>query len=253
MNWLHIARTQRNLSQAELARRTNIGQPRLSRIEKGLVLPTPEQSLALAKELGVDGFPCSADLIEEKKLAGLGRPFELESYNQERWRIALKTWAFRIQRLPINPRLLALMRQFFRVDSALEALAWLLLAAAGARFFLGNPYRWGYRGHTITDSQGQCLGERHLPGLYYQDQQNELWIWPQLNLRPQEINHRPDGLVLYNSRWLRLEMDGDGHDPAKDAFRDKQLNMPTIRLTEKEIKTAPNLLELILKRASECR
>ena len=49
-----------------------------------------------------------------------------------------------------------------------------------------------------------------------------------------------DALVLIiegeNWRWIVLELDGQGHDAAKDAFRKLQLGMPEIRISEKEIK-----------------
>lgn len=249
MNWLEIARKNKNLSLAELARRTKICPTRLSRIENGVFLPTPEQSRALARELGLSGIPSSQDLVPEHALRGLARPYQLETYSQERWQLALKLWRNRIHHLAVDPRTLALMCQLIRVDSALEALAWILLAAAGARFFLGNPHRWGYRHHRLTDSLGHCLGERNLPGLQYQAQ---LWIWPQVIHRPSEISLRPDALVLHASNWLRMEINGDGHNQARDNYRMEQLKLPTISLTEKEIQNG-KLVELILRRASECR
>jgi hypothetical protein len=145
------------------------------------------------------------------------------------------------------------MRNFIRADSALEALAWILLVASGCKVFFGNPQHWGYRRHTVTDSQGMCLGERNLPGLCYEDRTNQIWIWPQVNLRPQETTSRPDAVVLFNSDWLHLEINGAGHNAEKDSYRAQQRNTPTINLSEEEVKTAPNLLELLIKRASECR
>jgi transcriptional regulator with XRE-family HTH domain len=51
--WLFTARTRQSLTQKELAARSKIAQPRLSRIEQGLILPTLPQVLRLARALAV--------------------------------------------------------------------------------------------------------------------------------------------------------------------------------------------------------
>ncbi len=250
MNWQQQARQAKNLKQVGLAEKTGISPQRLCKIEKGQVLPTPEQSEILAKELGLGGAPSSADLILDRKLQGMRnhRPFELEVHNQERWKVALKAWSARILRLKLNPRILGWMRLLIRVDSAIEALFWMLVAAAKAQVFLANPHFMGFRQLPIVDSQGLCLGERLLPGLYLESATRKIWIWPQVNLRPKDIAYRVDALVLIvegdSSRWLVLELDGQGHNGAKDAFRREQLGMAEIRLSDKEIREGDPLQKL---------
>lgn len=250
MNWQQQARQAKNLKQVGLAEKTGISPQRLCKIEKGQVLPTPEQSEILAKELGLGGAPSSADLILDRKLQGMRnhRPFELEVHNQERWKVALKAWSARILRLKLNPRILGWMRLLIRVDSAIEALFWMLVAAAKAQVFLANPHFMGFRQLPIVDSQGLCLGERLLPGLYLESATRKIWIWPQVNLRPKDIAYRVDALVLIvegdSSRWLVLELDGQGHNGAKDAFRREQLGMAEIRLSDREIREGDPLQKL---------
>ncbi|MCW5868010.1 MAG: helix-turn-helix transcriptional regulator [Candidatus Eremiobacteraeota bacterium] len=241
-NWLQQARDEKDLKQAQLAEKTAISKQRICKIEKGLVLPTRAQSEVLAKELGLGGVPCSDDLLPDREFQSLRRhrPYELEVHNQERWKVALKAWGARIFRLKLDPRILGWMRLLIRVDSALEALFWMLLAAAKAGVFLANPHAMGFRLHPIVDSQGFCLGERCLPGLYLESGNRKIWIWPQVNLRPKDIAYRVDALVLIvegeNRRWMVLELDGRGHNPAQDGFRRDQLGMSEIRITEAEIK-----------------
>ena len=49
--WLAVARTKQVLTQNELAKRSRISQPRISRIEKGVFLPTFPQLIRLARAL----------------------------------------------------------------------------------------------------------------------------------------------------------------------------------------------------------
>lgn len=257
MNWQQQARQAKNLKQIGLAEKTGISPQRLCKIEKGQVLPTPEQSEILARELDLGGVPSSDDQLLDRSLRSLRnyRPFELELYNQERWKVALKAWRTRIFSLKLCPRVLGWMRLLIRVDSAIEALFWMLVAAAKAQVFLANPHFMGYRLHPIVDSHGLCLGERCLPGLYLETADKKIWIWPQVHLRPKDITYRVDGLVLIQEgdelRWIILELDGDGHQAGKDAFRREQLGMTEIRLTGKEIREQ-DPVQLLLKRAA-CR
>ncbi|MBX3166702.1 MAG: hypothetical protein KF760_04790, partial [Candidatus Eremiobacteraeota bacterium] len=202
-------------------------------------------------EFGLDGTPCSDDIMPDKVLeaASKRRPYELESHNQERWHFAFRAWGRRLSNLRIDPRKAAWIRQLVRVDSAIEALAWLLLLAAGAKVFLGNPHLWGFRLHPLVDSLGACLGERVLPGLYLERENGRIWIWPQVHLRPKEFAFRPDALVLIVSgnscRWCILEIDGYGHNSAKDLFRQEQLKMHEFRFSKKEIEDGAFLEKLL--------
>ncbi len=251
MNWLRQAREDRNLNQGQLADKTGISRQRICKIEKGLVLPTKAQSEVLAKELGLGGVPCSGDLLHDRETQKVPkhRAYELEVHNPERWKVALKAWSSRIYRLRLDPRKLAWMRLLIRVDSALEALFWMLLAAAKAEVLLTNPHSMGFRLHPIVDSQGFCLGERCLPGLYLESWNKKIWIWPQVNLRPKDIAYRVDALLLVvegeNRRWVVLELDGQGHNFTKDAFRREQIAMSEVRITEKEIKEGNPVQQLL--------
>ena len=251
MNWQQQARQAKNLKQVGLAEKTGISPQRLCKIEKGQVLPTREQSEILAKELGLGGAPCTDDQISDRRLQSLRnhRPFEFEVPNQERWKIALKAWSARVFGLKLNPRTLGWMRLLIRVDSAVEGLFWMLLAAAKAEVFLANPHTMGFRLQPIVDSQGFCLGERLLPGLYLESATKKIWIWPQVNLRPKVVTYRVDALALIvegdSSRWIVLELDGQGHNSAKDAFRREQLGVAEIRLSDKEIREGDPLQRLL--------
>ena len=242
MNWLQRAREEKNLKQTQLAEKTGISRQRICKIEKGLVLPTRAQSESLARELGLATTPCSQDLLPDRETQHLPkrRTFELEVHSQERWKVALKAWCARIYSFKLDPRILEWMRLLIRVDSALEALFWMVLAASKAEAFLANPHFMGFRLHPIVDSQGQCIGERCLPGLYLESRTRKIWIWPQVNLRPKDIAYRVDALILIvegeTRRWMVLELDGKGHNPNKDAFRREQLGMQEIRISEKDIR-----------------
>lgn len=251
MNWLQQAREDKNLKQGQLAEKTGISRQRICKIEKGLVLPTKAQSELLASELGLAGVPSSEDLLLDRESQNIPkhRAYELEVHNQERWKVALKSWSARIFQLRLDPRTLSWMRLLIRVDSALEALFWMLLAATKADVFLANPHSMGFRLHPIVDSQGFCLGERCLPGFYLESGNRRIWIWPQVYLRPKDIAYRVDALILIvegeNRRWLVLELDGQGHNFNKDAFRREQLGMSEVRISEKEIKEG-NPVQLLL-------
>lgn len=143
---------------------------------------------------------------------------------------------------------MAWARQLVRADSAIEALAWLLLLAAGAKVFLGNPHLWGFRLHPLVDSLGACLGERVLPGFFLQRGDKKICIWPQVLLRPKEFAFRPDALILIVSgktcRWCTIEIDGKGHNSAKDRFRQQQLKLEELRFSAEEIKDGSFLEKL---------
>lgn len=249
MNWLEQLKNAKGLKQAELARRTGVPRQRISKIETGTVLPTRAQSEALSQELGVDGMPCSDDVLSDKQMGTVSkrRPFELETHNQERWNVAFRIWNKKISAL--DRRQVTWLRQLIRVDSAIEALAWLLLLAAGFKPFLGNPHQFGFRLHPLVDTLGACLGERMLPGLYLQNKGLSIWIWPQVHLRPKESAFRPDALVCIASgatcRWCLLEIDGNGHNSAKDRFREEQLGMNEFRFTQAQIENG-SFLEILL-------
>ena len=252
MRWIRDKRIKLNLSQAEVARRCGMSRQRLCMIEGGKALPTRSQAVLLAGTLGLGSVPCIEDLPSDKKMASSGRlrPYTFEPVNQERWDSAVKFWGHRFRRLP--PGRLAWMRNMLRVDSAIEALAWILLCLAGAIPFVGNPHQWGFRGHPLVDGLGQCLGERVLPGLYYEKEGVAFWLWPQINLRPKEVAFRVDALMLFveggRYRWLVVEIDGDGHVSKKDQFRQEQLKMGEVRIEGKDIK-ALRMLELLMQKA----
>ena len=180
------------------------------------------------------------------------RPFDFEIYSQERWNLALSKWSYLIARLPVDMRVLGWMKLLIRVDSQLEALVWILLVAAGCKVFLGSPSSYGFRQHSAVDSRGEGLGERLLPGLYYEGNGVSFWLWPQVSLRPTTIAYRPDALMLFlegsTRKWPVFEIDGGGHRNEKDEFRNEQLKMPEIRVTEDEIKGG-DLLNLLIERA----
>ena len=254
MNLLRIARIEKNLSQAELALRCGMSRQRLCKIENGRQLPTRAQSEALSKELGIGALPCSEDLFGERQMERVRnrRPFEFELYSQERWKLALRKWSYLIARLGVDLRALSWMRLLIRVDSQLEALVWILLVAAGCKVFLGSPSSYGFRQHLAVDSRGEGLGERLLPGLYYEGNGVSFWLWPQVSLRPSTIAYRPDALMLFlegsTRKWLVFEIDGGGHRKDKDEFRNEQLKMAEVRVTEQEIK-GRDLLNLLIERA----
>jgi len=180
------------------------------------------------------------------------RPFDFEIYSQERWKLALNNYSSLIARLGVDVRVLTWMRLLIRVDSQLEALFWILLVAGGCKVFLGSPTSYGFRQHLTVDSRGDGLGERVLPGLYYEGNGVSFWLWPQVSLRPTNIAYRPDALMLFLEgnirKWLVSETDGRGHKKERDAFRNEQLKMGEVRFTEDEIKDR-GLLNLLIERA----
>ena len=238
-----------NLAQAEVARRCGMSRQRLCLIEGGRALPTQKQAVLLAGALGLGAVPCVEDIRSDKKVGRL-RPYTFDPVNQERWNSAGKFWERLFRKLPAGR--LAWMRNMLRVDSAIEALAWILLALAGATPFVGNPHQWGFRLHPLVDGLGLCLGERVLPGLHYEKDGVAFWLWPQVNLRPKDVTFRVDALMLFiegdKCRWLIVEIDGDGHVSINDLFRQEQLKMGEVRILGDDIK-ARRMLELLIQKA----
>lgn len=72
---LYKLRKENNLSQQELARRTNCHQSTLSLIERGYEIPRPRLLQKLADKLGFEGNP--SDLLEE--ISDVDRQVTLES------------------------------------------------------------------------------------------------------------------------------------------------------------------------------
>jgi hypothetical protein len=78
--------------------------------------------------------------------------------------------------------------------------------------------------------------------------------FPQLSVMTRHGIYRLDvlvGVMVEQSRvWINLEIDGGGHDNRYDLERQRNLDLPTARLTEQELK-APDCFGLAIRRLKQ--
>mgnify|MGYP003588474206 CR=1 FL=1 len=236
---------------SRLGQSTGLDRRLLADLERGAALATPEVAELLAKH-GVRGLACSSELVQKKSLRGLRlEPYAFPYYNQEAWDRAssYKPDLYR----SIKPQELDWLRRHVRADSALECDLWVKLLLAGAKLRLLSPLTCGFRDLPVVDDRGAGLAERVLPCLHLKTKEVDVYIWPQVSFRPDKWTFRVDALVLRVSpspRWCTWEVDGGGHNHAKDNFRSAQLLKDTIRLTKAEIES-PRLVEELIRRVLE--
>lgn len=253
MSYLQQARAKRNLTQAEVSRRTGISRPQLQRLEAGQVVASSEQAEALRQLYGIPVLEANnvIDFSEMRRRAAIN-PYLPDPIDPQPWKTAREAWARKVK---LAPEIWDWMSQFLPADSARECFGLGQCAAAEAKPFLGNPHQWGFNLRVVVDRHGKLLGARVLPGLSYSKDDIDLVIWPQVCLRIDDRHcYRVDGLVFFRKGrrrlWLILEFDGEGHNYSGDAYRSVKIGIPEIRITGEEIKLGQTFA-LLLQRAEE--
>lgn len=238
MSVLRSHRVARGLTQADLAEACRISRQLVGRLESGQSLPNSDLARKLESVLQCGPLTCTADEVTTK-----GWPlqsYEFPAVDPECWRRALKDWAYQIQRLGISPALLSWLKHYLACESAIEAYTFLQLARFAARPQVSNPHLLGFRALPIVDRVGKLLGGTapvRAPG--------PIRGRPVLTLdpgppEPANYAYRPDALVLLRRGgrlvWCILEVDGKGHDPERDAFRQSMIKLDEIRLTDRMVR-----------------
>lgn len=232
-------RRARGWTQSHLAQLLGISRFHLIRLEAGMVLPSPELAERMEGLLESRPLVCSADLVPTHRM-GL-RLFDFPPVSDDVWRRALEDWEYPISRLGLAKRLLGWMRSHLGPESTFEAYTLLHLAALEGASQVSSPHALGFRHLPIVDRDGQVLGERLLPGLTGRVEGVPFWVWPQVSFRVGRAPYRVDGLVLFRppargAVWATKEVDGPGHNPDGDDFRQARIGLPVIRIGEREVR-----------------
>lgn len=123
-----------------------------------------------------------------------------------------------------------------RLDSAYEAMFWMLLLAEGGRPCRYTLLKAGFRLHRVVDDRRNTAGDARQPCL--QLGQNVL-LFPQVSLDVRKAYYRLDVLALVVRRgrrlWVNIEIDGSGHAGDLDEQRQADLGLPTLRLEKSRL------------------
>ncbi|MBT9589209.1 helix-turn-helix transcriptional regulator [bacterium] len=257
MNLLKLVRTVLHLSQRQAAAQFKVSRQLWARTESGACLPSAELARCLEEASQVGPLPSLDDVLsarERRQWVASARPYQLELAHPEPWRRAAKNWPYPISRLALEARTRQWMETLMVCDSAIEAYGWLQLASVGGRPQIDNPHELGFRDLPILDARGKVLGERRLAGLCGEHQGVRFMVWPQVHLRPASVTYRTDGLLWlrYQQRtaWAMLEFDGPRHRREDDEFRERELALPPLRITHREV-TQLKVTTIFLRRARE--
>ena len=254
MSYLLNVREKAELNQANAARQLGVSRQLLARWEQGQCLPSKDQAEALRRFYGVpilESAHC-LDQWERRRSAGLS-PFALDLVDPTPWQSAYADHGITLQAMGLDLAIWEWMSNFLPADVARESFALGQVAALGMKPMMGNPNTWDFLDYVVVDTLGRLPGCRLFPGLSYESDDKELWLWPQARLRiDSKFWFRLDALVAYRrgSRrfWLDLEWDGAGREPGRDAFRSARLGLLEVRITGdeiRELRAAPLLLERI--------
>ena len=253
MTLLHSIRKSLNLTQEEMA--THCGLCRLTwlRLEAGLLLPSAAEAAKIQK-LCAQPVPHAGQTLSKANIRAWFQPprFAHQQVNPSHWHKLNRSKGFLFKRVSQSTR--DWMRLMLPCESTCEACAWMQFAQLGALPVLANPHELGYQQHPIVDSLGQALGARYLAGLQGKHGDLLYALWPQVHVRTATTNPRLDALLwIRNKRysvWVDLEVDGAGHNPKNDKYRDEHLAMPTLRFSQNEVDRM-RVAQLFVERAHE--
>lgn len=259
MNRIRHYRQALGLSQKQLARRLNMSRQAVSDWELGKRFPD-ELSRARLREI----LPNAPDLMTRvdelpgrvyRRVARLD-PWPRSPDHRKVWNRGRFRYRETLKRLPPCP-LPDLFEASTGCGSLEEVLCWLTLVSLGAEPWFASPYRMGFCDHPILDSFNASAGARLMPCLHLQREGLELFLFPQVRLRPLDQIYVVDALVLVlrkNSRcWMALELDGKGHNPFRDAQQQEEMKPPILRVPHHKMNPAglwPCIRDQILERLS---
>lgn len=249
---LRKARKQLGLTQAELSELTDVNRRRISAFECGDRLPTPEEQDALcaALELPRDEMalavpsgtkPCFPEA--RKRFAPHAR-FQVprDRSSVVRLQAAKKQFPGQVQtlanRLRARPdlRWVSLYLRDACFDSGLEFLASMTLLAEGALPGWLSPQNSGFtKLPIINPADREVSGHHPYPALLWE----ERLLFPQVTVTNRGSLIRMDFLMGVpgrgETRWWDVEIDGIGHNPAMDSYRNGDLGLPVQRFDTDEV------------------
>lgn len=225
MSTLKVLRKARGLTLEALAKLTKLDARRLGELERGYRLPQPEEAQRLG-QFGCQLPPMDAYLRPSEALPkGSRRPFELPVFSEEYWKKALS------HREESLPRWFMLATE---CHSRFEADCWLDLADRGGQPRLASPLALGFGQHHLVDDQGEGLANRVRACLRLRQPPRTVLLFPQIKILTSRVQFQLDGLGLCikegRNFWFDFELDGDGHDPRRDWFRQRHLAMLEVRI-----------------------
>lgn len=141
------------------------------------------------------------------------------------------------------------------IGSGLEAIAWLHLLVAGVVVSYVSLARLGWRRLPVLEEPGSLIvNDRLWPALVFQ-KPFLCALFPQVRLKPWDsVAWRLDFLacVRLGDRliWVDVEIDGEGHHAARDAYRTSKLRLPRVTLSEEDV-CAPDFMERLQRKLLE--
>ena len=237
MEILKKRRDELKLGFAEVAERANLPKATLSDLEAGFYLPSEEVASKLAAVLQLPVLPNRSQLLTGRQMKALGPQVKLnlKSPCQRPWLVLETRYARRLRQSKVSPHLLAWMKTVVTADSAGECITYCDLGGAGARETFANPHRCGFLDLPCLDQDGRALGHRLLPALRWEVDGQPCVLWPQPWVMTAVGAFRLDYLVLYQGRWLNLEVDGPYHSAENDAYRQKATGLNTARICSRRV------------------
>jgi transcriptional regulator with XRE-family HTH domain len=238
MEILRTSRKKRGITIKQLAEGSGLSAQRIHEYETGKVIPGRAAMVKLAKALDIlDQIIPSAAFRRRTRR----RAFSVVVRRDHR-----ECWADLFSAYPelceaLNKKVPPWFMALVRCDSALEALAWLLMINTGAVAEVSSPYIEGWDRHPLIDTDGRALGTRLLGCLSWVSGDAEFTAFPQVTLRTHRGTYRVDCLVRVEIGtrvfWIVVEIDGDGHVDRYDDKRTQRLDTPVLRFTQKEVES----------------
>lgn len=142
-------------------------------------------------------------------------------------------------------------RRKVRMDSALEACAYVSLCEAGAECIYASLALMNFPFHHLTTETRAPLPINRRAALFWEN-----WLlWPQVNLLVGSLKFRLDALAFNGHKWVAIEFDGPVHTATPDqarweAKREGSLAIPTVRFHQAEILSG-HFAQIFLKRILE--
>lgn len=245
------ARDAAGLTLQQLEQQSGVAMRRLTRLERGIALPTEEERDALAKVLSTHMFdlrkaPARPTRLYQKlrhrgmRAVETPKPFFPPSDRPSKRRF--KTARSRFPReMEMIVKILKQRSDFAELnsfaekvslDSADECLYFSTLLVLGGEPAMRAPYTLSPRlaHEVVCPLTREPVGFRPFPcvvrteGLYF----------PQVTF----VTPRPytvDFLRYHDGCWSYVEIDGKGHDSRYDRDKERALGMPFVRLSEEEV------------------
>ncbi len=241
---LRQLRKRKGFSQRELSHLTGISQGQICKMECDCAHPSERVWLLLDAHLGLSrarpperlALPCASTAFRgprsRPRVSRAGEvSFEARFYRARKVFGMLADVSLGKIRARQDAPLALRFLTTTRLDSAYEAMFWMLLLAEG-----GTPCRYallkaGFRHHRAVDDRRNTVGDMRQPCLQLGQ---SVLLFPQVSLDVRKAYYRLDVLALVVRRgqrlWVNIEIDGSGHAGDLDALRQADLGLPTFRL-----------------------